>query len=119
MIDFIAGPNNIHLGIFGVTYALIGILILTFIILPQALSEAKENDGIRNIRLSLPALVMVIILSFGFALVTTLGPLLDGRFGSAVANFSRFYYGSGVGTLGILLFIIYKKGGEPIPPPKE
>lgn len=112
MLELITGPNNIHLGIFGIVYAAIGLTLCLAIILPKAISEARERDGIRPIRLSLPALVVVIVAAFGMALITTIPPLLIGELGSERANFLRFFYGSGIGTVGILLLIIYKYGGN-------
>lgn len=112
MIELLTGYNNIYIGLFGIVYAAVGLAICIWVILPQALKEASEHDGIWKLRLALTFLIITIVASFGMALITTLPPIFNGNFGSERVNFSRFYYGVGVGTVGILLLIIYKYGGE-------
>lgn len=113
MIELLLGHNHINLGYIGVASATIGLLVCLIVILPQALKEATKVDSLRNTRLSLAALVFVIFFQFGNAyLIEIVRIMRDGFVGSVEGNHGRFFYGTGIGVLGVLLYIIYKKGGR-------
>lgn len=116
-INYLLGVNHVTLGYVGVFAATLGLMTLAFIILPIQIKEATKNDGLRPTRLALPLVSVTIIFMFVNALWITFNRLmLQGQVGSVGSNDYRFFIGVGVGLLGLLLYIIYKRGGDPRPP---
>ncbi len=112
MLDTILGYNHVYIGYFGLVFAAIGLVLCTFFVIPQALHQMKR-DSIFNTRLILLTLPTIIVFMFANALWITFSRLiLDGTVGTSQSNNARFFYGCGVGFLGILLFILFKYGGE-------
>lgn len=112
-IDSFLGINHVHLGYIGVFSALLGLLCIMIIIFPTQVKEARKSDGIRNTRIALPLLSLTITFMFINALyITFLRLVIQGHIGTQAQNDSRFFIGGGVGLLAVLLYIIYKKGGD-------
>lgn len=111
MIDFILGPNHINIGYFGLGFATLGLVLCGFVIFLAA--KQMKRDSILNTRLVLLGLPIIIVFMFANALWITFNRLiLSGILGTSTSNDARFFYGSGVGFLGILLFILFTYGGQ-------
>lgn len=106
MINFIASNSDIITSIFRV----IGLVLLTFFVIPRAIKEAKVKDGLAVVRWN----ILIGILIFGVSGIVFLINIMASRFGffsQEIMIFTRLLGGFQFLSIIIVIMLMQKNRG--------